>query len=544
MTPNSEPLPAQPGPSWLARTAPALGCLIVVWALLYLPGLGSLELQGEEGRRIFPSMAMIETGDWIAPRVGGEFYLKKPPLANWLIAGSLLATGSLSEWTARLPSALTVLAAVCGLFLCCRRVLAPVGAFLAAAFLLTNIALIEKGRLAEIDALYLMAFGLGWGWWLMRVPQGEAPSWQAWLPAGALLGLGMMTKGPLPLLLFFYAFVGAALWADGRLRSLLSWSHLAGLLAVLLPFVVWSMAQSARVGAEQVAGMWTAELAIRAAPERFNVLRWAENIVRGVTNFMPWAVLLPLLWWKPLVAKLPEAERRRFIAARWALVGAYLAVALLPGARPRYTMPLLVPASVLLAQVLCAGPPEAVLLAWRRAVRVAALLCALAALTVPWVLARSIGGWAVALAVATGACLLWRWGGQARRVESLTLATLSLAVLFAQLFFALGLPVIVERSSDQRAMARELGAFFPPDEPLFAVRAESQRVLFYFGWRVKYLGSLEELPARRPLYVMVRDESDKAEVAENPFAERLTSFVGYFDVPLELWRLDPAPAGQ
>jgi 4-amino-4-deoxy-L-arabinose transferase-like glycosyltransferase len=445
MSPAPGPLPTCAGPAWPARTGPALACLLVVWALLYLPGLGSLELQGEEARRIFPGMAMIETGDWIAPRVGGEFYLKKPPLANWLIAGSLLATGSLSEWAARLPSALSVLVAVCGLFFCLRRVLAPAGAFLAAAFLLTNIGLLEKGRLAEIDALYLMAFGLGWAWWAAQVSRGESPSWRAWLPAGVLLGLGMMTKGPLPLLLFFYAFVVAELWAAGRLRSLLSWSHLAGLLAVLLPFVVWSLAQSAQVGAEQMAGVWTSELVTRATPERFSVLRWVENVVRGVTNFLPWAALLPLLWWKPLVARLPEADRRRFVAARWALTGAYLAVALLPGSRPRYTMPLLVPASVLLALVLCAGAPEGILLAWRRTVRVVALLCALAAVTAPWVLARSFVGWAVALVVATGAFFVWRWGGRLRRAESLTLATLALAVMCAQLFFMLGLPVLVER---------------------------------------------------------------------------------------------------
>jgi hypothetical protein len=93
-------------------------------------------------------------------------------------------------------------------------------------------------------------------------------------------------------------------------------------------------------------------------------------------------------------------------------------------------------------------------------------------------------------------------------------------------------------------MARELARFLPPGEPLFAVRSESQRVLFYFGWRVKYLPSLDELPARRPLHVMLRKAEDKADVASDPSAERITSFVGYFNETLELWRLGDVPVAK
>src|SRR4029450_12799310 len=88
--------------------------VLLVWTAIYLPALGSLEIKGEEGRRILPAVRMIETGDYVVPRVGSEPYLRKPPLINWLVAASFKTFGQRNEWTARLPSALWVLAVAAG----------------------------------------------------------------------------------------------------------------------------------------------------------------------------------------------------------------------------------------------------------------------------------------------------------------------------------------------------------------------------------------------------------------------------------------------
>src|SRR3954449_4181584 len=84
--------------------------VILCWAAIYLPGLGSLEIKGEEGRRILPAVTMLETGNYLVPQVGSEPYFRKPPLVNWLAASLVKRTGSRNEWTARLPSVLCVLA--------------------------------------------------------------------------------------------------------------------------------------------------------------------------------------------------------------------------------------------------------------------------------------------------------------------------------------------------------------------------------------------------------------------------------------------------
>src|SRR4029077_11578320 len=83
--------------------------VILVWAALYLPGLGSLAIKGEEGRRILPGITMLQTGNYLVPQVGGEAYFRKPPLINWLVSASFKFFGYQNEWTARMPSVICVL---------------------------------------------------------------------------------------------------------------------------------------------------------------------------------------------------------------------------------------------------------------------------------------------------------------------------------------------------------------------------------------------------------------------------------------------------
>src|SRR5438105_2564361 len=83
--------------------------VFLLWTVIYLPALGSLPIKGEEGRRILPAVSMIESGNYLVPEVGGQPYFNKPPLLNWLIAASFKIWHARNEWTARLPSALSVL---------------------------------------------------------------------------------------------------------------------------------------------------------------------------------------------------------------------------------------------------------------------------------------------------------------------------------------------------------------------------------------------------------------------------------------------------
>jgi 4-amino-4-deoxy-L-arabinose transferase-like glycosyltransferase len=53
---------------------------------------------------------MLQSGNYVVPYVGTQSYLRKPPLINWIVAASFKLSGVRNEWTARLPSALCLLA--------------------------------------------------------------------------------------------------------------------------------------------------------------------------------------------------------------------------------------------------------------------------------------------------------------------------------------------------------------------------------------------------------------------------------------------------
>ena len=174
---------------------------MLVWAVIYLPALGSIAIKGEEGRRILPAVRMLETGNYIVPQVGSNPYYRKPPLVNWLVAASFKLFGVRNEWTARLPSALSVLAVAIAFVTVARASLGARGSIIAAMIWLTNIGIIEKGRLIEIEALYVSLCGLAIIFWLSFFLQKKSP-WLMWLPASVFLGLGLLAKGPTHLLIF------------------------------------------------------------------------------------------------------------------------------------------------------------------------------------------------------------------------------------------------------------------------------------------------------------------------------------------------------
>src|SRR5258707_9072471 len=50
---------------------------------------------------------MLDSGDWVTPRLDGVKYFEKPPLKYWLIAASYAVFG-VHDWAARIPVALSV----------------------------------------------------------------------------------------------------------------------------------------------------------------------------------------------------------------------------------------------------------------------------------------------------------------------------------------------------------------------------------------------------------------------------------------------------
>jgi 4-amino-4-deoxy-L-arabinose transferase-like glycosyltransferase len=334
-----------------------------LWAGIYLPGLGTLQLQHEEPRRALPALHMLASGDWLVPRVGSDPYLRKPPLLNWLIALSCKLSGGPSEWAVRLPSVLATLALTITIVgIGGGRWLGPEGGLIAAIFFLTNITMIESGRLAELEALYVSLTGIALILWMTAWRQG-AGLWQLWLLPAPFLALGMLTKGPTHLIFYYGVILPVLVFAQDT-RSLRHPAHFISLVLILGALISWAIPCSLAVSSHNPVGVWRfwwGELASRASAEsgeHFRLWTWLLNGPQTLKNYLPWTLLLPLLWRKETVAQLAGAadtgsrELALFRGARWGMVATSVLMILLPNGSPRYIYPLMVVPCLLLGRVL------------------------------------------------------------------------------------------------------------------------------------------------------------------------------------------------
>ena len=340
-----------------ALTRPvAFAIVLALWAAIYLPGLGAVEIKGEEIRRIMPGVNMLQTGKWIVPEFNGIPYLRKPPLVNWAIALSIKTLGVRNEFSARLPSVLAILAMSLVILGVSIPWLGINTALAAVLIILTSAGIVEKGRLAEIEAIYLALSGMAIACWLAWTATARSP-WMTWPLTGLILGLGLLAKGPAHLA-FFYSIAGSIAFMSWRKRRpepviktrLISRAHLAGLALMLAVFALWCvpyLRDTAKMGA---AGIWARQLEQRMGGGDTGTI-WV-NFLRSLLNFLPWTLALPLFWRPATLSRLSEPDRLIIQAARWPIVACAFLLMFIPGMLPRYTLPLVIPYALLLALLL------------------------------------------------------------------------------------------------------------------------------------------------------------------------------------------------
>lgn len=326
--------------------------IIATWAVLYLPALGTRELQGEEARRVLPGRTMLQNGDFMVPRSGGQIYNRKPPLINWVSAAAITLTGKMNEWTVRMPSVLMVLALAIVTYLSLKAWLGRDVSLLTSIILLTNIGFIEKGRLVEIEALYFSLYGLALVLWLgLRYTDRPVT---AWLLCGFFSGLAFLAKGP-PHLLYLYLIIIAVLKAEGRLKDLIRWPHLASLALFALMWLPWAVANMQRNPQKDSASEWSDQITHRLGFIEFDFMNYALQIPQSFVNFLPWALFIPL-WF--LVPKQEGSRPAAIRAIKYGTLIGFFIIAVLPSSRPRFMLPCNVSAAILTAHALFAVSPD------------------------------------------------------------------------------------------------------------------------------------------------------------------------------------------
>src|SRR5262245_19396488 len=189
-------------------------------AFVMLTNLGGPRLwDRDEPRNAGCAREMLAANNWVVPIFNGELRAHKPVLLYWCIMASYIGLG-VSEFAARLPSALCAIGSVICVYRTGRRMFGPRAGLWAGIALATSLMFVVAGRAATPDSLLIFCTSLALMIFvcgtfrprLERTPLDAPPEpivanhyfpqqWPTVIATYAAMGLGMLAKGPVGLVL-------------------------------------------------------------------------------------------------------------------------------------------------------------------------------------------------------------------------------------------------------------------------------------------------------------------------------------------------------
>jgi 4-amino-4-deoxy-L-arabinose transferase-like glycosyltransferase len=325
----------------------------VVAAVVMFTNLGGPRLwDRDEPRNAGCAVEMLERGDPIVPTFNAKLRTHKPVLLYWCIMAAYQVLG-VSEFSARLPSALCAVGSTLCTWFIGRRLFGPQAGVWAAIALATSLMFVVAGRAATPDALLIFCTTLATAIYVGgtfrarfdNAPSGTPPQLvtpghffpQHWLTVVAMyavMGLAVLAKGPVGLVLPT-AVIGMFLLIM-RLPGIEPMSHwtLGGMLwRMLRPFdpihffqTCWYMRPfTAIFAAAAVALPWYWAVGLATNGAFLEGFIWEHNVGRATTSmeghsggllwFYPVAILLGFFPWScfalPLAMDAGVQARRR-----------------------------------------------------------------------------------------------------------------------------------------------------------------------------------------------------------------------------------------
>jgi 4-amino-4-deoxy-L-arabinose transferase-like glycosyltransferase len=212
--------------------------LIVLALLTFFVGLGTGAItDSDEAFYAEAAREMVERGDWLTPHFNGEPRFQKPILYYWATAATYLVLGP-SELAARWWSACSGVGLVLVTAACGRRWYDEETGVLAGAIVATNFGYFALARMAlpDLPLAFFITLAI-FGACMATLERTRSP--RGWVFVSTVaLGLGLLTKGPVALVL--PAIVVLPLILIERRRLTLSVGDvLTGATVVLLIGVPW-----------------------------------------------------------------------------------------------------------------------------------------------------------------------------------------------------------------------------------------------------------------------------------------------------------------
>jgi 4-amino-4-deoxy-L-arabinose transferase-like glycosyltransferase len=469
------------------QSMPPRSGLILFWVafvILWFATLGQRALiHPDEGRYAELALGMLQSGDWISPRLNGILYFEKPALQYWMGALSFLIFG-INEFAARFWPALTGILSVLAVGLTARRLWGN-GQY-AALVMAGSVWVIANSHFLNLDTglMFFLTLALCAFLWAQQDQASPAERrYGMWLAWAAMAG-ATLSKGLIGLLI-----PGATL----VLYSLLNWhwgvwrrmQWLTGGALFLLLCAPWFVQVSARNPD------FARFFFIHEHVERF--LSTTHGRVEPLWYFIP-VLLAGFLPWTSLLGRVvgagwPRRTGAEFQAERFALIWAVFIFAFFSksGSKlPSYILPMFPALALLLGKALEHARPAALKKHLLLPVALWGLLAG------AWWLVdylptdagkprAALQHFALYLSLAGAgfivcAALAWRALTQERKLLAIML--LAAGSLWGVLMSSNGHDAIGQLKSSKAAV-EQLSAHLRPDTEIFSIHQHDQTFPFY-----------------------------------------------------------------
>ncbi|MEM3112787.1 MAG: glycosyltransferase family 39 protein [Candidatus Anstonellales archaeon] len=272
---------------------------------------------------------MIQSKNWIVPRLNGEIYLHKPPLLFWLIAITSKIYGSVTPFLARMPSAFFAWIGGLIVYLWGKRIWGSERlGFISGGILISSYLYFWQGRIARTDMLFSVLILLS----LYFFYFGEQNSGMKYrlltILSFIFMALAGLTKGPVgilfPLLIIFLFQLTQRRW-----KILFQKEFILGYMTICFILGLWIVSFFYQVDWETAVRAWE-ESKVLTRSDPFYIYFYRLWI-----DFIPWSVFLPSLFiqlWKK------EKNQEEIFLILWFL-SLFILLTLFPYRASRYLLP-------------------------------------------------------------------------------------------------------------------------------------------------------------------------------------------------------------
>ena len=216
----------------IGKGAPHQGILIFILVFFSLVvlffNLGKRSFwEPDEGRYAEISREMVESGDWLTPRLNYIKHFDKPPITYWLIGSSFKFLGQ-SEFAAHLPLVILALGGVLVTYSLAKELFGRRAGFLSAIILISSLGYPGLSRVLSTDIIFTF-FCLSCYLFFVR---------KDYFLFYLFMALGFMTKGPVVLIITLIPICIFLLWKKQfHIFKQMRWGK--GLLLFLLVGFPW-----------------------------------------------------------------------------------------------------------------------------------------------------------------------------------------------------------------------------------------------------------------------------------------------------------------